>query len=83
MENRNQLLKDSFGGCLAGFGIAEGYLAGVDRSGRGFNPRPAQDRGDYCQNCLSLPGLMSNFRYRNSRASSGSSSALGITKGAT
>ena len=44
MENRNQLLKDSFGGCLAGFGIAEGYLAGVDRSGRGFNPRPAQDR---------------------------------------
>ena len=42
MENRNQLLKDSFGGCLAGFGIAEGYLAGVDRSGRGFNPRPAQ-----------------------------------------
>ena len=30
-------------GRLSGFGIVGGYLAGVDRSGRGFNPRPAQD----------------------------------------
>ena len=29
-------------GRLSGFGIVGGYLAGVDRSGRGFNPRPAQ-----------------------------------------
>ena len=82
MGNMNRL-KDSFWGCLSGFGIVGdiwrgwivpvggstpdrlkkyeslkrfisgmffriwncgGYLAGVDRSGRGFNPRPAQDR---------------------------------------
>ena len=30
------------GRCLSGFGIAGGYLAGVELSGRGFNPRPAQ-----------------------------------------
>ena len=30
------------GRCLSGFGIADGYLAGVELSGRGFNPRPAQ-----------------------------------------
>ena len=28
-------------GGLAEFGSVGGYLAGVDRSGRGFNPRPA------------------------------------------
>ena len=32
------------GRCLSGFGIAGGHLAGVDHSGRGFNPRPAQGR---------------------------------------
>ena len=30
-ENKNQL-KDSFRGCLSGFGIADGYLAWVDHS---------------------------------------------------
>ena len=40
-ENRNQL-KIHRGGCFSGFGVAGKYLAGVDRSGRGFNPRPAQ-----------------------------------------
>ena len=35
--------KDSFRGvCLSAFGITGGHLAGVDLSGRGFNPRPAQ-----------------------------------------
>ena len=39
MNARKQ--EDSHEGGLAGFGVADGYLAGVDRSGRGFNPRPA------------------------------------------
>ena len=30
------------GGCRSVFGIAGGYLAGMELSGRGFNPRPAQ-----------------------------------------
>ena len=34
-----------FGGCFSGFGSVGRYLAGVDRSGRGFNPRPAQGWG--------------------------------------
>ena len=41
-ENRNQYKRFISGGCFSGFGIAGGYLAGVDHSGRGFNPRPAQ-----------------------------------------
>ena len=34
--------KIHFGGCLSGFGITGGYLAGMELSGRGFNPRPAK-----------------------------------------
>ena len=42
IEDRKQ--KDLHRGGLAEFGIAKGYFAGVDRSGRGYNPRPAQGR---------------------------------------
>ena len=30
--------------CCSRFGVCGEYLAGVDRSGRGFNPRPAPER---------------------------------------
>ena len=42
MENKNQLKGFFSGRCFSGFGIAGGDLAGVELSGRGFNPRPAQ-----------------------------------------
>ena len=41
MENEGQFKRFILWGCFFGFGIVGGYLAGVDRSGRGFNPRPA------------------------------------------
>ena len=42
-RNRRQKTIKRFisGECLSGFEIACGYLAWVDHSGRGFNPRPA------------------------------------------
>ena len=45
MENKNQLKGFFSGRCFSGFGIAGGDLAGVELSGRGFNPRPAQAGG--------------------------------------
>ena len=42
-KKQESMKKNHFGGCFSGFGIAGRDLAGVDRSGRGFNPRPAQD----------------------------------------
>ena len=40
LESRNQ--KIHFGECLSAFGIAGEHLAGVELSGRRFNPRPPQ-----------------------------------------
>ena len=45
MENKNQLKGFFSGRCFSGFGIVGGDLAGVELSGRGFNPRPAQAGG--------------------------------------
>ena len=41
-DGKHESIKRFTSGTFSGFGIAGGYLAGVDRSGRGFNPRPAQ-----------------------------------------
>ena len=59
--------KVCFGGRRSGFGIAGGYLAGVDRSGRGFNPRPAPGpvpEREFC--ALSYSTEHSNFRLPHS-----------------
>ena len=44
VKNREFNLENARGGFSRIWG-REGYLAGVDRSGRGFNPRPAQGGG--------------------------------------
>ena len=44
-DRKQKSIKRSIsGGCPSRFGIVGEDLAGVDRSGRGFNPRPAQGR---------------------------------------